>query len=258
MSLARRYHAWMRVPLAITLDLDDTVWPIGPVIARAELALHAWLEAHAPATARRWPVDAMRGLRERIGRERTDLAHDFTEQRRLVLAHALADSGDDVALAGDAFDAFFAARNAVECYPDALDALARLAKRVPVAALTNGNADLAAIGLHGHFAFCLCAREHGRPKPSACIFHAACDRLRLAPPDVLHVGDDAAHDIGGAARAGLSTCWINRDGRAWPLDDVQPDLEFATRGALADWLERQCDARPPDPRLRGDDERDAA
>ena len=158
MSLARRYHAWMRVPLAITLDLDDTVWPIGPVIARAELALHAWLETHAPATARRWPVDAMRGLRERIGRERTDLAHDFTEQRRLVLAHALADSGDDVALAGDAFDAFFAARNAVECYPDAIDALARLAKRVPVAALTNGNADLAAIGLHGHFAFCLCAR----------------------------------------------------------------------------------------------------
>ncbi|HEU4814168.1 MAG TPA: HAD-IA family hydrolase [Xanthomonadaceae bacterium] len=227
----------MRTPLAITLDLDDTVWPIGPVIARAELALHAWLERHAPETARRWPVDAMRALRESIGRERTDLAHDFTEQRRLVLAHALADSGYDPALSDGAFNAFFAARNAVECYPDAIDALVRLAARVPVAALTNGNADLAAIGLHGHFTFCLGAREHGKPKPSACIFHAACDRLGVAPADVLHVGDDAAHDVGGAARAGLSTCWINRDGRAWPLGDVRPDLEFATLGSLADWLD---------------------
>lgn len=228
----------MRTPLAVTLDLDDTVWPIGPVIARAEAALDAWLSSHAPATARRWPVGAMRELRDRIGRERTDLAHDFTEQRRLSLAHALADSGDDPALVDGAFAAFFAERNVVECYPDALDALARLAARVPVAALTNGNADLAAIGLLPHFRFCLGAREHGRPKPSACIFHAACDRLGLAPADVLHVGDDALHDVAGAARAGLATCWINRDGRAWPLDEVRPDLEFATLGALADWLER--------------------
>ncbi len=242
--MATRYHAWMRAPLAITLDLDDTVWPIGPVISRAELALHAWLERNAPGTARRWPVDAMRALRDRIGRERTDLAHDFTEQRRLVLVHALADSGDDPRLAEGAFAAFFAARNAVECYPDAIDALVRMATRVPVAALTNGNADLAAIGLQGHFAFCLGAREHGKPKPSACIFHAACDRLGVAAADVLHVGDDAVHDIAGAAGAGLSTCWINRDGRPWPLDDVRPDLEFATLGALADWLEAGRDAQP--------------
>lgn len=228
----------MRTPLAVTLDLDDTVWPIGPVIARAEAALDGWLGNHAPATARRWPLAAMRELRDRIGRERTDLAHDFTEQRRLSLAHALADSGDDPALVDGAFAAFFAERNVVECYPDAIDALARLAARVPVAALTNGNADLAAIGLQTHFRFCLGAREHGRAKPSACIFHAACDRLGLAPADVLHVGDDALHDVAGAARAGLSTCWINRDGRAWPLDDLRPDLEFATLGALADWLER--------------------
>lgn len=227
----------MRPPLAITLDLDDTLWPIAPVIARAEEALDAWLRTHAPATALRWPLAAMRELRERIGRERTDLAHDFTGQRRLVLAHALADSGDDPALCDGAFDAFFAARNAVECYPDAIDALARLGARVPLAALTNGNADLASIGLVHHFRFCLGARAHGKPKPSACIFHAACERLGVAPGDVLHVGDDAVLDVAGAARAGLRSCWINRDGRAWPLDDVRPDLEFPTLSALADWLD---------------------
>lgn len=235
----------MRPPLAITLDLDDTLWPIAPVIARAEDALDAWLHQHAPGTARRWPLAAMRELRDRIGRERTDLAHDFTEQRRLVLAHALADSGDDPALADGAFEVFFAARNAVECYPDTIEALARLASRVPVAALTNGNADLATIGLESHFRFCLGARAHGKAKPSACIFHAACDGLGVAPADVLHVGDDAEHDVAGAAGAGLSSCWINREGRPWPLPDLRPDLEFPTLAALADWLDLRHAGAPP-------------
>ena len=35
---------------AITLDLDDTLWPIWPTIERAEKALHDWLSEHAPMT----------------------------------------------------------------------------------------------------------------------------------------------------------------------------------------------------------------
>ena len=59
---------------------------------------------------------------------------------------------------------------------------------------------------------------------------------------MLHVGDDIALDVIGAARAGLRTCWINRadgDGRArsWPRHDLQPDLTFPTLAALADWLD---------------------
>ena len=40
---------------AITLDLDDTIWPIAPVIVRAENALGAWLREHAPRTAELFP-----------------------------------------------------------------------------------------------------------------------------------------------------------------------------------------------------------
>ena len=36
---------------AITLDLDDTLWPIWPTIERAEKALHDWLAEHAPMAA---------------------------------------------------------------------------------------------------------------------------------------------------------------------------------------------------------------
>lgn len=228
---------------AITLDLDDTLWPIAPAILRAEARLDAWLRAHAPKTAARWPIDAMRALRDRIAAEHPHLAHDFSEQRRLCLAHALREAGDDETQAGAAFAAFFAARNEVECYDDTLTALERMGARVPLAALTNGNADLHVIGLAPHFRFTLGAREHGAAKPSACIFHAACTRLQLAPADVLHVGDDVELDVVGAARAGLRTCWINRrdaDGRtrAWPQEaGPRPDLEFDTLAALADWLD---------------------
>ena len=43
------YHARVNpTPLAPALDLDDTSWPIGPVIERAEQILHAWRVRHVP------------------------------------------------------------------------------------------------------------------------------------------------------------------------------------------------------------------
>ena len=36
---------------AISIDLDDTLWPIWPTITRAEAVLLQWLTEQAPATA---------------------------------------------------------------------------------------------------------------------------------------------------------------------------------------------------------------
>ena len=227
---------------AITLDLDDTIWPVAPAIDRAEAALDAWLLAKAPRAAARWPLEARRVLRDQVDAEHPQFAHDFSRQRLLTLERMLRESGEDVALVDDAFEAYFAARCEVEHYDDSLAALQRLAARMPLAALSNGNACLTRIGLMPLFRFQLGAREHGAAKPAASIFHAACAQLGCRPAQVLHVGDDIALDVVGAARAGLRTCWINRvdrDGRArpWPHDAARPDLEFPTLAALADWLD---------------------
>ncbi len=222
---------------AITLDLDDTIWPIGPVIVRAENALGEWLRANAPRTAERWPLAAMRALRDEVAAEHPHLAHDFTQQRLITLERMLRAAGDDIALVAPAFDAFFAARCDVTHYDDSLDALERMAARAPLAALSNGNADLQRIGLMRVFRFQLGAHEHGAAKPAASIFHAACRQLGCEPAQVLHVGDDVEMDVVGAAHAGLRTCWINREGRHWPRADLRPDLEFTTLTALADWLD---------------------
>ena len=226
-------------PRALSLDLDDTLWPIWPVIERAEAALDAFLRERCPRTAEKYPVLAMRQLRDEIAASYPQHAHDFTRQRRLSLVHALRSSGDDEIHADDAFDAFYAARNAIEFYPDALPALARLSARLPVAALTNGNADLERIGIAGHFAVYVAARNEGHAKPDAPIFHATCARLGVAPHELLHVGDDPELDIAGAQRAGLRSCWINRRNETWPEHLPPPELEFATLTALADWLDAQ-------------------
>ena len=236
------------LPRAITLDLDDTLWEIAPVIQRAERMLHEWLRMHAPRCAARYSIEQMRGLRDAVAAANPQLAHDFTAQRKLSLAQALAEVDENPSLAEAAFEAFHAERNTVELYPDVPGALPRLAARAPLAAVTNGNADLVRIGLHGSFVFALGAREHGAAKPDSGIFHAACERFGLQPHEVLHVGDDPELDVLGAHRAGLRTCWINRRGAQWSHAEAAPDLSLPHLDALADWL----DARHlQDAELRG-------
>lgn len=230
---------------AITLDLDDTLWPFPPIGARIERVLHDWFEQHAPRTAVQFPIPAMRRLRERVMERYPQQSHDASWLRRKGIEIALAESGSDPSLADAAYDAFFAERNRVDFYDDARDALARLAKRVPICALSNGNADLAAIGIDHHFVDKITARDFGRGKPDASIFLHACDRLGFAPNEVLHVGDDVEADIVGAHRAGLMTCWVHRDDArerhpTWPKRDFVPGLTVTTLAALADWLDTQA------------------
>ncbi len=234
--------------LAITLDLDDTVWPFAPIGARIEQVLHDWMLEHSPRTAALFPIEVMRALNRSVIEGNPQLIHDLSELRRMTLRQALSESGSDPELCHAAYDAFFAERNRVECYADSIDALQRIAARVPIAGLTNGNADLAMVGLDEHFVFNLAAREHGAAKPYPSIFHAACERLGVDHSEVLHVGDHAETDVVGAMRAGLRGCWINREGLSWTRQDLRPDLEFDTLTALADWL----DATQPPPTERID------
>ena len=234
-------------PRALSLDLDDTLWPIWPVIEQAEHALHDFLSERCPRTAAMYPIPRMRELRDEIAGQHPHLAHDFTVQRKLSLAHALRTAGDDEVHVQDAFDTFYAARNRIAFYPDALAALDRLAARWPIAALTNGNADLNAIGIADRFVVCITARGVGHAKPDAPIFRHACETLGVAPGELLHVGDDPLLDVAGAARAGIASCWINRRNETWPADLPPPDLQFATLAGLADWLDHRHPLHEPTP-----------
>jgi len=196
---------------AITLDLDDTLWPIGPTIERAERVLADWLLEHAPGTAACFDLEATRVMREEVARLWPQRAHDLSAMRRETIRRMLAASGDDESLAEPAFQAFFAARQRVAFFDDALPALRRLAARWPLLAVTNGNADLRRIGLADWFVGAVNAQQVGIGKPDARIFRAAAERLALEPSVLLHVGDDPRLDAQAALDAGLHAAWVVRD-----------------------------------------------
>ncbi|RXV69025.1 HAD family hydrolase [Burkholderia stabilis] len=197
---------------ALSFDLDDTLWPFGPSVARAEATLRAWLIEHAPDTASILPTQqTMSELREEYERSRPDLANDFRALRLGSIRLALARANADVALADPAYEVFYAARNRVEFYDDALPALAWLSARFPLIAVTNGNADLRLTGGGEYFRETLSARAFGIAKPEPEIFHAAAQALSVRPAELLHVGDDYHLDIVGALNAGLQAAWVVRD-----------------------------------------------
>ena len=220
---------------AISLDLDDTLWPIRPVIERVEQSVDAWLRAECPDVAAAWPIDALRMLRDQVAGEHPELAHDFGAQRQLTLRRMFApfNLGED--WVARTYEVYVRVRNEVECYVDTPSALAAMAECVPLISISNGTADLGRIGLHEHFRFSISAGQLGVAKPDASIFLHACERLGIAPEHVLHVGDDPVADILGARQAGLRTAWINRDRASWSRDPV-PDLVVHDLTALAEWL----------------------
>ena len=62
------------------------------------------------------------------------------------------------------------------------------------------------------------------------FFGAVVRHYTLPPWQVFHVGDSPA-EIVAAQRAGLQTCWVNRDCLAWPFEDP-PDYEVASLEAI--------------------------
>lgn len=226
----------MREVVAVCLDLDDTLWAVGPAIERAEQALVAWLEQHCPRVTGMHDLDSMRRLRSRVAEEYPQMRHDLTFLRRQALLRHAREAGYPEEVADRAFEVFYAARNQVEPFPDVVPALARLQRRYRLTSLSNGNADLAVIGLGHYFEVSVAARDAGAAKPDPKIFQALLARTGLAAAQVVYVGDDPHADVEGARRAGLHAVWVDRFGRAWPEGLEPPAHTVKDLAGLADLL----------------------
>jgi len=221
---------------AISLDLDDTLWPIWPTIERAEKVLHDWLTEFAPMAAALFSSpSALREIRNYMAANRPDLKNDLSAVRRESIRLALYRAGEDPLLAQQAFDVFFAERQRVTLFDDVGPALQFLAARYPLVSVSNGNADLQRVGLGSYFRAAVSAREFGVGKPDPRIFHAAAGAVDLTPGDLLHVGDDATLDALGALNAGMQAAWVNRSDDLWP-HEVQPHVMLANLTELCDLI----------------------
>ena len=219
----------MDAPRVISLDLDDTLWPVAPVIAAAEAALQSWLREHHPRAVVGLTVDSMRDLRNRVAERCPLKSHDLTFLRRQALAEMFAAAGYPDGPAADvAFEIFLSERNRVEFYADVRPALERLRAKYRLFALSNGNADLERCGVADLFDGHVTASAAGAAKPDARIYAHLLRAAGVPPIEVLHVGDDPLADVVGATRAGLQAVWLNRDARTWPEQFAPPARTVAT------------------------------
>ena len=196
---------------AISLDLDDTLWPVLPTLKAAEAAQHRFLSEHAPATATLLQDKAVAGaIRQSVRDDFVHKAHDMTHFRQQFIRRALLQAGEDEALVEPTFAQFYVARNQVTWFAEVEDSLAWLSARYPLVAVSNGNARLDWVGLAPWFAACASVHEVGVAKPHAGIFTAASQAIAVPLAAFLHVGDDAALDVEGALACGMQAAWVQR------------------------------------------------
>jgi FMN hydrolase / 5-amino-6-(5-phospho-D-ribitylamino)uracil phosphatase len=230
----------MKKPVkAVLFDLDDTLWPIAPVISRAEALLHDWMAQHAPKVPQQFSIEQLRAHRIALMATEPRYQFDLWALRHASLHTAFSHVGENTAMVDAAMAVFAKARNAVTLFDDVLPGLQRLHGQVTLGSISNGFADLEAIGIAHHFKVSLAAHRFGCAKPAAEIFHAACSALEIAPAEAVYIGDDLLLDVEGAQKAGLRGIWLNRTGlpsqQTLPVH-IRPDAIFTSLHELEDWL----------------------
>jgi putative hydrolase of the HAD superfamily len=221
----------------ITVDLDDTLWEIYPVIRRAEQRLRDWLEQHYPRITEMFALEDIAEVRARVLEMHADMSHDLTFVRRTLLMEMATAAGYTNFLVDDAFAVFEEARNDVEVFPEVRPALRALRERYTLIAVTNGNANLHKIGIADLFDDHVNAAGVGAAKPDRPIFDAAVQAGGASAAETLHVGDHPLYDVHGAREAGLRTVWVNRNDASWPHEFAAPDIEVRHVGELHERLE---------------------
>jgi putative hydrolase of the HAD superfamily len=218
----------MTAPQVLSFDLDDTLWPVAPVIAAAERTLLSWLRERHPQTVNGHDLETLRALRDGVSRRYPERSHDLTFLRHRALKDLFGAAGHAESLADEALEVFFSARNRVEFYADVRPALTRLRARYRLFAISNGNADLQRCGIADLFTGHVTARAAGAAKPDARIYAALLEMTGVDATRVLHIGDDPLADVVGAMRAGMQAVWLNRDGREWPKIYAAPPRTVST------------------------------
>lgn len=141
-----------------------------------------------------------------------------------------------VGLPREKADEFLRRFGEFEPWPDTPEVLAAIALR-PRFIVTNCSRELGhkAARRAGSFDLVMTAEEAGAYKPDPRPYAAALSALGLRARDVLFVAG-SAHDVGGAARAGMDVYWANRGDAPLPDDAKALRVEADLRG-LAELLE---------------------
>ena len=142
-----------------------------------------------------------------------------------------------------------------KAFPDSADALAQLAKRYRLIAMTNAQRwafECFSKELGNPFYRGFTADDTGTEKPDPAFFHHVFEFVQAegnSKDDILHVAQSQYHDIGISRKLGMTNCWIERrhaqkgyGGTIEPENFTEPDFHFTSMAALADAVEEKANA----------------
>jgi HAD superfamily hydrolase (TIGR01509 family) len=249
---------------AITFDFGNTLVPVTrgglrQVVERtADAICGRWPDLDRTAFLAAWAEERDRQFREEVPQFReVDLAERLVRVFARLRGMAPPDERErwdqeeaarrsdpaDVDWGVDAYSRAFV--NGLPPEPGVADLLARLARDRDLAILSNW--PLAATidrfaDAHGwtpNLRAIVVSQRVGTIKPHPAIFAAARSALGDPPPaTILHIGDDWAADVAGAAAAGWRTAWLPGRPEDSPLPSseragpVAPDLELGSLDEL--------------------------
>ena len=217
----------------ITFDLDDTIFPIGPVVAEANDAMISRLQTLGYTDASNDEiVAASKRIRNEL-REAgkaltyTDLRKQSIRREIMRLTNLQHHQVDD-SIIEDVFDSWLSARHASAdkyLFSDCVAALEAVQLQHPeaiIGAITNGRGNpLFMPSVKDFFHFCVSGEDEGvfpKRKPDNGIYEAALETFRnlrdeqsLDSLNWIHVGDDLANDVGAAAMSGAKSIWLNAE-----------------------------------------------
>ena len=203
----------------ITFDLDDTLWPIKPVLINAENKVKEFIAAEAEHHLSAFEFEQLAKIRKQLLADNPDLKIQLTRLRTEVYKRALlsVDAPEHTAqeLAQQAVQIFLHHRSLITYFEDSEQIVEQLAKNYCLGAITNGNVRFEKLSIARHFEFYLSAEDVGVAKPEAKIFQHALEETRasvstdISANEICHVGDDLSYDVLGANRAGFKSCWLD-------------------------------------------------
>lgn len=240
----------------LTFDLDDTIFPIGPVVQDANVAMIQALTGFGYTEANNDEiVSASKRIRSELRQagnvlSYTDLRKQSIQREIMRLTNSQYDQSVHGSMVEAVFDAWLSERHASadrNLFSDCVDALERIREQHPdavIGAITNGRGNpLFMPSVKPFFDFCVSGEDEGvfpKRKPDKGIYEAALksffdmsgDTRQIGDSNLnwIHVGDDLANDVGASAACGAKSIWLNAEDES---DSVEiPSWSTATKEEL--------------------------
>ena len=218
---------------AVSFDIDDTLYDFQSVSRRALAIVVSELRTHLGDGAANLDMETV--IEDLIA------AADVMEQPYARL-HALRVSAfnrtlarfgvKDAPLAERMSHLYFDhRRHDGALFEGTRETLAELARDYTLCTVSNGEQDLAQLGLEGVFDVVVFAAEVGYCKPDKRIFAAAAERAGCAMEECVHVGDSLESDVLGALQAGMRAIWFDPWLRT-AEEGIRPDAVVRSMSAL--------------------------